>query len=234
GGVGVLGVFGVDKVVLTGGAQVGQLLAADGRLLGQILLGLGLIVLHTTIVLSVYSQTGAGTAPPPTFLLRARNGQHLVHDDIAVGQGDVHFVTGFVADQRGAHRAFVADAVEVHVRLGGTGDVVLLGVLGEVLFGQDLYAHTDRDSIVGQFTIVNVTSKLQRSFQVRDAGLDNGLLLFGGVILGVFTQVPVTAGDLDLIRHFLAFDGAQFFQVLLQFLVSLTGNDDFFSHARLS
>src|SRR5699024_2619320 len=57
GGVGVLGVFGVDKGVLTGGAQVGQLLAADGRLLGQILLGLGLIVLHTTIVLSVYSQT---------------------------------------------------------------------------------------------------------------------------------------------------------------------------------
>ena len=46
GRVGILGILGDDKGVLAGGTQVGQLLAAHSRLLGQILLGLGLVLLH--------------------------------------------------------------------------------------------------------------------------------------------------------------------------------------------
>ena len=46
GRVRVLRIFGDDKGVMTGFAQVCQLLAAHSGLLGQLLLGLGLILLH--------------------------------------------------------------------------------------------------------------------------------------------------------------------------------------------
>ena len=46
GRVRVLRIFGDFKGVVTGFAQVSQLLAAHSRLLGEFLLGLGLILLH--------------------------------------------------------------------------------------------------------------------------------------------------------------------------------------------
>ena len=45
-GVRILRIFGDDKGVAAGGAQVGQLLAANGCLLADVLFGLGLILLH--------------------------------------------------------------------------------------------------------------------------------------------------------------------------------------------
>ena len=234
GRVSILGILGDDKGVMAGGTQVGQLLAADSRLLGQILLGLGLVLLHGRSSFLFLMQTGAGIPRPCLVLLRARNGQHLVNNDVAVGQGNVDFVTGFVADQRSTHRALIADAVEVHIGLGGTGDVVFFGIFRIIALGEDLDAHTDGNGVVGQLAVIDDTGHFQGSFQVGDAGLHNGLLLLGSIILGIFAQVAVAARDLDLIRHFLTFDGAQFVQILFQLLVTLTGNDDFFSHARFS
>src|SRR5699024_3860337 len=143
-------------------------------------------------------------------------------------QGDVDGVARFVADERRAHGGLVADAAQADVGLGRTGDVIFLGILGLVALGQYLDPHADGDGGVGQLAVVDDARDLERGLDVGDARLDDGLLLFGGVILGVFAQVAVTARDFDLIRHFFAFDGAQFVQFLFQLLVTLPGNDDFF------
>ena len=135
-----------------------------------------------------------------------------------------------MADEGGAHRALVADAVQVHVGFGGAGDVVFLGVLLVVAVGQDLDLHADGDGVVGQFVVVDDAGDLQGSFQVGDAGFHDGLLFLGGIVFGIFRKVAVTAGHLDLVRHFFPFDGAQVVQVLLQFLISLAGNNNLFGH----
>ena len=71
---------------------------------------------------------------------------------------------------------------------------------------------------------------LQHDLQVGDAGLDLALLVLGGVILGVLGQVAIAAGHLDLLRHFLAADDLQMFQLILQGLQALLGYNNFFGH----
>ena len=94
--------------------------------------------------------------------------------------------------------------------------------------------HTDGSSVVGQLTLIHDAGQLQGGLQVGDAGLHRSLLLLGGVVLGVLAQIAVAAGNLDLVSDFLTFDGAQVFQFLLQFIIALAGNDNFFSHSSVS
>ena len=94
--------------------------------------------------------------------------------------------------------------------------------------------HTDGGGVVGQLALIHDAGNFQGSLQVSDAGLDNGLLFLSGVVLGILAQVAVTAGDLDLVGNFLTLDGAQVFQLLLQFIITLSGNDNFFSHSSVS
>ena len=83
---------------------------------------------------------------------------------------------------------------------------------------------------MGQFVVIDDACDFQGGFEVGDAGLDDGLLFLGGVIFGVFRKVAVAAGDLDLVRNFLTFDGAQDVQILLQLLISLAGNNNLFGN----
>src|SRR5699024_5088693 len=137
---------------------------------------------------------GSGAGPVSAA---AADAEHLIGDDVAVGQRHIHAVAGLFADQRRAHRALVADAVGVHVGLGGAGDVVLLGFVLVVALGQNAHMHANGDGVVGQGAVVNDAGHLQGSFQVGDAGLDHRLLFLGGVVLGILGQVAVAAGDLD-------------------------------------
>ena len=94
--------------------------------------------------------------------------------------------------------------------------------------------HTDGGGVVGQLALIHDTGQLQGSLQVGNAGLHRSLLLLGGVVLGILAQIAVAAGNLDLVSDFLTFDGAQVFQFLLQFIIALAGNDNFFSHSSVS
>ena len=93
---------------------------------------------------------------------------------------------------------------------------------------------TDMFGIAGQLAVVDHAGDLQGSFQVSDAGLNNGLLFLGSVVLGVLAQVAVAARDLDLVGNLFTFNGAQFIQVMNQFIIALTGNNDFFRHGSFS
>ena len=62
--------------------------------------------------------------------------------------------------------------------------------------------------------------------QFLDLGFQLGLLVLGGVVFGVFTQVTVTAGDGDLLRHLGTAHVFQIVQLLLQLFHSLRGYDD--------
>ena len=143
-------------------------------------------------------------------------------------------VADLAADQGCADGALIADAVQVHICLGGTGQVVLLGVLKVIALGQDLDMHTDGGGVVGQLALVHDAGQLEGGLQIGDAGLHRSLLLLGGIILGVLAQIAIAAGDLDLVGNFLTLDGAQVFQFLLQFIIALAGNDNFFSHSSVS
>ena len=136
-----------------------------------------------------------------------------------------------MADQGGADGALVADAVQVHVSLGGTGDVVGFRLLALLLDGD---VHTDGNGIAGQLAVVDDAGDFQGSLQVSDAGLDNGLLFLSGVVLGILAQVAVATCNLDLISNLFTFNGAQFVQVMDQFIIALTGNNDFFRHGSFS
>ena len=94
--------------------------------------------------------------------------------------------------------------------------------------------HTDGGGVVGQLTLIHDTGQLQGSLQVGNAGLHRSLLLLGGVVLGILAQVAVATCNLDLVGNFLTLDGAQVFQLLLQFIITLSGNDNFFSHSSVS
>ena len=143
-------------------------------------------------------------------------------------------VADLAADQGCADGALIADAVQVHIGLGGAGQVVLLGVLRIIALGQNLDMHTDGGGIVGQLALVHDACQLEGGLQIGNAGLHRSLLLLGGIILGVLAQVAIAAGNLDLVGNFLTLDGAQVFQFLLQFIIALAGNDNFFSHSSVS
>ena len=143
-------------------------------------------------------------------------------------------VADLAADQGCADRALIADAVQVHISLGGAGQVVLLGVLKIIALGQDLDMHANRGSIVGQLALVHDAGQLEGGLQIGNAGLHRSLLLLGGIVLGVLAQIAIAAGDLDLVGNFLTLDGAQVFQFLFQFIIALAGNDNFFSHSSVS
>ena len=143
-------------------------------------------------------------------------------------------VADLAADQGCADGALIADAVQVHIGLGGAGQVVLLGVLRIVALGQNLDMHTDGGGVVGQLALVHDAGQLEGGLQIGDAGLHRSLFLLGGIILGVLAQVAIAAGNLDLVGNFLTLDGAQVFQFLLQFIIALAGNDNFFSHSSVS
>ena len=94
--------------------------------------------------------------------------------------------------------------------------------------------HANRGSIVGQLALVHDAGQLEGGLQIGDAGLHRSLLLLGGIVLGVLAQIAIAAGNLDLVGNFLTLDGAQVFQFLLQFIIALAGNDNFFSHSSVS
>ena len=92
----------------------------------------------------------------------------------------------------------------------------------------------ETNGIAGQLAVVDDAGNFQGSLQVSDAGLDNGLLFLSGVVLGVLAQVAVATCNLDLISNLFTFNGAQFVQVMDQFIIALTGNNDFFRHGSFS
>ena len=108
-------------------------------------------------------------------LLLERDVQQLVGDDAAVGRGGHQRCRRpygrSVPRRRGL---LVADTVQVHVSLGGAGQVVLSdsGSSPSLL---DLDVHTDGGGIAGQLAVIHDTGHFQGSLQVGNAGLDRSL-----------------------------------------------------------
>ena len=73
----------------------------------------------------------------------------------------------------------------------------------------------------------------QLVFELADAGLDVALLVLGRVVLGVFLQVAMCAGDLDFLGDFVAVRGLQALQLVVEPVVACLGHRDSLFHLQL-
>ena len=107
------------------------------------------------------------------------------------------------------------------VRLGRAHEAVDLLLLARLVV--DLDRGADGDHVRRHVLLADDLRGGEDGLQLLDAALHEGLLLARLVILRVFGKVAEGAGDLDLLGHLAALDGAQVVQLLLHLLDAFGG-----------
>src|SRR5262249_49384584 len=128
-------------------------------------------------------------------------------------------------DDRLPHRRLVRQLVLSGIRLRGTNDVVLEGLLRVDVTEPDLGA--DRDHVLRDVLLVDHARVAQPLLERRDPMLEQHLLVLRVVVLCVLGDVAELALDADPLRYLAALDGRELFDLVLELLVALGRENDF-------
>ena len=141
---------------------------------------------------------------------------------------DLHRLPHPVAHQGLPHRGLVGEAVAGAGALHAADDAVLQ-LLVELQV-QQLYRRADVDDVLVQGVLVHHPDHLQLLLQGEDAGLHDGLLVFGLVVLAVLGKVAKPSGGLDLIGKLGPLHRFQLLQLIFQFFVAFGCQNDLLCH----
>ena len=131
-----------------------------------------------------------------------------------------------------ADGGFIRNPAVLGIGLGGADDFVNLVLLGPHLPNADFGADVHHFGV--QLAFIQHVDVFQLALDFRDAALDDGLLVFGLVILAVFGEIAERKRYLDFLRNLFPFDGLQIFQFFFQPPESLVGDNRLFCHIAVS
>src|SRR4051794_16920483 len=129
-----------------------------------------------------------------------------------------------LADDRLPDRRFVRELVLGRVGLGRPDDPVLDRLLGADV--AELHLRTDGDDVLGDVLLRDHARVAEPLLEGRDAVLEQRLLVFRVVVLGVFGDVAELARGLDAVGDLAALVVREVLDLLLQLLVAFRSKDD--------